>query len=386
MKPPVLDPETRLLFVAMSRNQGRYFQELIDQLGINGRVLLAKHPGYGSPLRALRWARAQGIDSADWLRFKLDKARVNDESQHVVARLALQLRTLHFLDAFRRAAEDFQPDGVVLWNGAHYKQRALIDYCGASEIKLLYLELGFLPNTMAIDSHGVNYNNSLPRHADFYRDYQPRGESLLTELVKRPPRTEVGDEIELPEHYIFVPFQVYDDTQVLVHSPWVRSMEDFHQLLEDSVAALPEGWSFVVKEHPTSTRSYRQLHDRHPRVIFANANNTQQLIEGAELVVTINSTAGIEALMLGRPVLTVGKACYNVKGLVQHARSAEEFRAMISSGSYPYDADLVGRFIAYLNEQYLIPGRPRDRERFLDESHYRRMAERIAEILSEQAP
>ena len=40
----------------------------------------------------------------------------------------------------------------------------------------------------------------------------------------------------------------------------------------------------------------------------------KEVLKKAELVITLNSTVGIEALLYGKPVLTLGDAFYNIKG------------------------------------------------------------------------
>lgn len=378
-----LPRDTRILFIAMSRNQGKYFQRLIDLMEIDGRILYAKHPGLANPVAALKWVRGMQARFAKWIGFRRSKDRLNESRDSALFRWGLLLRIVHFMSGMIGEVRDFRPQAVFLWNGAHYKQQAAIDYCREQNIQVLYLELGFLPDTMAIDGLGVNYANSLPRDAAFYRAYRPRSEAGVTELLRRVPRKPVGEPLVLPENYIFVPFQVYDDTQILVNSPWIRSMEALHAVLMEVADALPEGWRFIVKEHPTSKRDYRSLHGLHSRILFANANDTQELIQKARLVVTINSTVGIESLLLGRPVITLGNACYNIPELVSHADSVETLRHYVAApDSAVFDVDLVKRFVAYLNEQYLVP----ERSPNVSPRHGEVMAQRIKSILQGSLP
>jgi capsular polysaccharide export protein len=44
--------------------------------------------------------------------------------------------------------------------------------------------------------------------------------------------------------------------------------------------------------------------------VFFTMRNTFQLINKAELVVTINSSVGVESLMLNKPVVTLGDCFY----------------------------------------------------------------------------
>ncbi|MCQ4062292.1 capsular biosynthesis protein, partial [Klebsiella pneumoniae] len=73
-------------------------------------------------------------------------------------------------------------------------------------------------------------------------------------LIPRKPRGEGPPPITLPERFIFIPFQDDRDTQVRLHSPWVRNMRDLFALGER--IADETGWEVVFKEHPSSRESY----------------------------------------------------------------------------------------------------------------------------------
>ncbi|MAC15703.1 MAG: polysaccharide synthesis/modification protein [Alcanivorax sp.] len=372
-----------VLFLAMSRNQEKHFQALKNEMPVDGAVINAKHPGLGQTWRALRWVWQHRGALPDWLRFRVDKGRLNNGAHGRWFRIGLALRIVHLMAGILREADSRRPDLVFVLNGEHYKQQAVIAWACEQGIPLAYLELGYLPNTMVIDGKGINYANGMPRDPAFYRAYEPQGIHVDSTLVRRPPRTPVGEPITLPENYMFVPFQVYDDTQILIHSPWIKSMERLHEVLEETLDALPSDTVYVVKEHPTSKKSYPQLHQRHPRILYANANDTQELIDRSRGVITINSTVGIESLLLGSPVITLGNACYNIEGLVAHADNADELRALVADPDLlPFDRNLITRFVAWLSESYLVPGRWPE----YSPEYPQRMRERIDAILKGEMP
>lgn len=371
-----------VLFLAMSRNQEKHFRALKNEMPVDGAVINAKHPGWGQTWRAICWVWRYRAALPGWLRFRVDKGRLNNGAHGRWFKIGLALRIIHLMAGVLREAQSHRPDLVFVLNGEHYKQQAVIAWAREQGIQLAYLELGYLPNTMVLDGKGVNYANSMPRDPAFYRAYQPQGIQVDSTLVRRPPRTPVGEPIMLPKHYVFVPFQVYDDTQILIHSPWVKSMERLQEVLEETVGDLPGDTVYVVKEHPTSKKSYPHLHRRHSRILYANANDTQELIERSRGVITINSTVGIESLLLGRPVITLGNACYNIEGLVSHADNADELRALLADpDKLPFDQDLITRFVAWLSEVYLVPGRWPE----YSPEYPQRMRERIDAILEGEA-
>lgn len=254
---------------------------------------------------------------------------------------------------------------IVLWNGMKQPNKTPFTVAKACGKETLLFENGLLPNTTVLDPRGVNANNSLPRHSEFYREYQPQSGVEDKNLVVRQPhknRKIKDSEIELPERYVFVPFQVPNDTQVVCHSPWVDSMEAFYEKVETALNFLQQQsdwqpYKFVIKEHPSWPKSFTELHHKNPNIVFANNNNTQDLIENALAVVTINSTVGIESLLLENKLITVGNCFYNVDGVATHCENQEQLnQALLSVEQQPFNQDLVTKFLAYLKEEYLIPG------------------------------
>ena len=276
-----------------------------------------------------------------------------------------------------------KPNVLVVFNGAHYKQQAAINIAKYYGSKIIYLELGCLPNTTAVDDSGVNFLNSLPRDASFYNNYKPtklvdiNRQLVVRESVK--PATVMDN---LPERYLFAPFQVHDDTQILIHSPWLKSMPEFYHVLEQGLNSLDKNIGIVIKEHPTDKKSFEELHYRNPRIIFANGNNTADLIKNSEAAIVINSTVGIEALLLNKPVVTIGNAFYNIDGLVTHAANQQDLNlAFTRCNDLIFDPTLVEHFIHYLIEQYLVQGQLKD----FDDQHIVDMGVRINKILCEHS-
>src|SRR5262249_52984485 len=146
-------------------------------------------------------------------------------------------------------------------------------------------------------------------------------------LVARPSSQKKDIKpVVLPKKYIFCPFQVALDSQVLVYSPWIMNMHNFYELISKVSESLDEkDLFFVIKEHPSCKMDYSDLKSQNnERIIFANANSTQELIENAEMIITLNSTVGIESLIYNKKVITLGQAFYSGFGLAKNANSAEE--------------------------------------------------------------
>lgn len=270
---------------------------------------------------------------------------------------AKMLSTAVFDAALAAVLEDVPPEIAIVYNGSLAPESVLADRAGAAGLPRVFVEAGFFPGTLQIDPRGLNGANSVPRDPAFYLagpDFAARG--LPPEIGRRPSKRRGVEPVTLAPGYVFVPFQVPSDMQVTVQSPWVRSMEAFVELVHAMAEALP-GERFVIKEHPSFKRSVRGHLPPHERVIFANGNDTAALIEGARAVVTLNSTVGLESLLIGRPVITLGRACYNVEGLVLHADGPDALAAALEqSRNWRPDETLRRQFLGYLWSHYLVHG------------------------------
>jgi len=348
----------KVLFLALAKHQKNYFQSLLDTTELQGRVVVPAE----LPLPDLS-AIGRAMARIDWHSLIEEKCReraVKKRYNGWLYRLLLKLELLVMALRFAALLGKEQADAVAVWNGGHRYCSLLTSICGP-EVRTFYFENGLLPNTTTLDPRGVNYRNSVPRDEAFYLDYArshsakaSSGEEVR--LIPRKPRVEGGAAVELPERFIFIPFQDDRDTQVRLFSPWVRDMRELFAFAERLVSEL--GLPVVLKEHPSSRETYPDLHERvSDKLFFANQNSTQQLIESSQLVITLNSTVGLESILLGKRVLTLGLAFYNIDGLVLHGDSASEALELVrQSPDWQPDAETRQGFLAYLHDEYCVPG------------------------------
>lgn len=249
------------------------------------------------------------------------------------------------------------PDHVVLiWNGSMHPDTVAADRCARLGRPALFLENGFFPGTLQADPKGVNALSSLPRDKDFYLNWSPtEGASLPQHLGQRASKVAHDDSGPLPHHYLFAPFQVPSDMQITRLSPWVPDMEAFHAALCAAADANPDA-HFVIKEHPSFRRSIKSNVLQHPRVSFHNGMPTPDLISRARAVVTINSTVGMEALVLDKPVIVLGEAIFGVDELTLVCRDQAALNAATARvTTWVPDPVLRDRFLRYINAEFLIP-------------------------------
>jgi hypothetical protein len=117
--------------------------------------------------------------------------------------------------------------------------------------------------------------------------------------------------------FVYFPLQVADDYKLICLRPECADQE---ALVMAVLEGLPSHLELVVKEHPMSVgrnelELLRRL-ARHPRITLVDPHvSSLDLARRAVAVTTISSTAGIEALMFGKPVLTLGRPFYSGYGV-----------------------------------------------------------------------
>lgn len=263
---------------------------------------------------------------------------------------------VHFLRYY--ALLDNAYTKVLIWNGGKFRERIAIEVATIQNIKIYYFENGLLPNTMVFDSQGINYENSVPRKRIFFENYKSTI-TLPQNLVPRIGKDRdsfKGAKNLLPTEYIFVPFQVDADTQILMQSPWIKNM----RMLFDVIEKLSKDtkYHFVLKEHPSSGVKYSDLHQRTkniPQINFHNSHSTQHLIEKSLAVITINSTVGIESLLFHKKVIVLGDAFYAIEGISYAISDFEALlKIVIRIKKEKIHKNIVDNFLKYLYNDYLI--------------------------------
>lgn len=353
---------SHFVFLSLAKHQGQYFQQLLEHTDLTGKVV---EPG------DMPWPRLGQITGVMgricWQRLideKCQERKVKGKYVGGLYRLLLRLELLWIALRVQALLTREQPTAVIMWNGSH-RYCQIMKSLLPSACKTFYVENGLLPNTTTLDAQGVNFHNSVPRDAAFYRHLKtlpdapaPVAVTLIPRKIK--PRNQDLQPVDLPEKYVFIPFQDDRDSQVRLFSPWVGNMAELFALGERLHAEL--GLTVVFKEHPSSREQYPELHKRtHAKLLFANGNNTQTLIEQSQFVVTLNSTVGLESLLLGKPLITLGQAFFNIDGVVMHADSAEALVNIAAQfPDWPIDPELQQAFLTYLKDVYCVPGRWQD--------------------------
>lgn len=351
----------KILFLASSRSQARQYRDVCISTGLDGVVLNIKHPGLGDLLAAFSWYSQNRNLYSNWISYQLKKNKVRGLKVNGWMHWRYKVALVKALGVVIRLAKKESITHIYLRSGYSYIQQAIVAWAKENDIKAIYTENGQLPCTFVIDSKGVNSKSSIPQSKEFYQSIKvPKDYVYARKLLARRNKVK-SDEVQLPASYYFVPFQVPTDSQVLINSPWIDGMPKLYELLVSMLPYLPNGFFFVIKEHPSSEIRFKNLHAKNPKIIFANGNDTQSLIQSSAAVITLNSSVGVEALMLGKKVITLGDAFYNIEGLANHVENEQELARFVAAPNLLIrNEELVSKVFWWLESYYLLPGSLRD--------------------------
>jgi len=213
-------------------------------------------------------------------------------------------------------------DLLFMWNGSLGKEIEISERCQKLGIPVYYMELGWLPqkNTFYFDRKGVNYNSSL---TDW--QYTPlTDKEKIKELITKISyyHNTIAKNTGIEEHdYVFVPFQVESDSQIINHSNKIKKM----QQLVDYVCEHVTG-KIIFKTHPKQEIGEISIPKR---CKLYRTGTIHDFLPNCKYVITINSTVGVEALTYYKPIITLGDAFYESRKMTYKIINENSFKLAI---------------------------------------------------------
>lgn len=326
----------------------------------------------------------------------MDEAIINKSVEYKVGQMKYdecKLLYLAFLSCLEKNIVKKENTIFFIWNGSSIDALAATSFVKKYKISALYFEVANIPKKIFIDKKGTNaqselYNNIriLDKHhfdESIYQNWKitylnnklekhvvPQKRSILDSFQMRYLIDIVGhifitklafdknfiltkikeliNNILYPlkydtydyknKKYIFFPLQVSYDSQIVLNSS-ISLFEAFEKVLK---YANKNNYDLVIKPHPQEC-NYTALEKflQHKNKFILLKDNTFSLMKYAEEVWTINSTVGLEALIMGKKVNVLGKALYK-------NFNEEYLKKYISS--YLLDIDFFGQEKINLND------------------------------------
>jgi hypothetical protein len=169
--------------------------------------------------------------------------------------------------AYEYVLDQLRPRVVLVWNGGVLLPGALAAVAAGRDIPVFYLERGLVPDTLVVDSRGVNFASAIagdgwkpdtipqPSRADreqmsaYCRALRESGRSVITEGA-RLGRDTIREQLRVPRDapVVLFPLQIESDTNIVRYSPHYKRMVDVVRGLQRAVAVT--GAILVVKPHP----------------------------------------------------------------------------------------------------------------------------------------
>lgn len=139
------------------------------------------------------------------------------------------------------------------------------------------------------------------------------------------------DRSRLKRPFVYFPIHDSDDFKIERAIPHCADQE---HLIREVAHALPQGYDLVLKEHPLSigrnpVRMLHRLSAEDNVHVVDPFTSSHDLMKRAEAITVISSTVGIEALLYGRPVLTMGQPYYGGYGVTLDVDSFREIREAV---------------------------------------------------------
>jgi len=179
--------------------------------------------------------------------------------------------------------------------------------------------------------------------------------------------------------YFVMPLQLQGDFQLRAHSPFKGFEEAVEEVMLSFARAAPSEAVLVLKSHPLdagfedwasvigSLASRYRISDR---VLFLDGGRLDRLFEKASGVVTVNSTAGLEAMQAGLPVKTLVPAHFDIAGLTAGC-SLDDFWTVVPKP----DPELLAEFIQAIAASIQVRGSIHNKDGL--KAAARNMADRI---------
>ena len=127
--------------------------------------------------------------------------------------------------------------------------------------------------------------------------------------IEKRMKTFYYDDYDNNTDYIYYGLHLTTESHVAFHSlPYINQLN----LIELISRALPFGYTLYVKPHPwfehTIGLNYIKQIKKMPSVKIIHPNiSVKTIIENSTGIVTLNATTGVEALVLGKPVIALSK-------------------------------------------------------------------------------
>lgn len=321
--------------------------------------------------QCISWRRVPGLQFRGYTEAK-ETAGIALLAARTVPSFAPMRRLKQFMLVLQynwcRAYFEAQRNPVALvWNGLNGSRRVWAEAAKDAGAKVLFFEHSPMPDSLTVDPVGVNFANALPREIAPYKAWlaahpELRGawQGAASKITQRKPVGKSPDTARdvpaMDQPFVFAPLQFQNDSQLRIFGGVCNTVEATIDHICRAAPYLPKGWHIRLKEHPSDPGSYRKHLEKVGQglpVYFDNITDTFEQVRGAKLVCTVNSSVGLEALMLNRPVVTLGRAFWSIPSLAAQGDTDERLAAVFADPTaIRVDPEAREAFLCFLLAEY----------------------------------
>jgi glycosyltransferase involved in cell wall biosynthesis len=263
------------------------------------------------------------------------------------------------LDSILRRIAKTSPDFMVGWNGNGPHLIFLMKVAAKiSNLPIFHVERGLLPDTIVFDPQGVNFKSYiagsfLPLITDneraiarkYIEQFSTQGKTIVgKDADSTLSREDILERIGLgpTSQYIFFPMQIEGDSNIILNSPIYKKMIEVIDDLKH--VSRRTGIKIVCRPHPENTITLSELQTRYPSITFDNSLHLHTMLKHSVANVIINSTVGLESILLERPTIALGHSVYSGKGITLDAFHKEHIEKAVKK---IINADIDNETIKY---------------------------------------
>ena len=281
----------------------------------------------------------------------------DDERTSYLARQYI-LSAYNVAGEFEKLIEETKPRAVVVFNGMFYPEAAARWTAHKHNLPVYSHEVGMLPlSAFFTDKEATAYpvkvdesfhlTGEQHNRLDEYLSQRTRGKFVTAGVKFWPEMRELDSAFWVRANNFkdIVPVftnVVFDTSQGHANVVFEHMFAWLDTVLEE-IKAHPDIF-FIIRAHPDEERPGKEsletvsdwikAHavDELPNVMFIPPNqyiSSYELIAHAKFVLVYNSTVGLEASVMGKPVLCAGKARYTQISTVYFPKNVKQYRQML---------------------------------------------------------
>ncbi len=342
-----------------------------------------------------------GFWAVNSLRWVLRRHNLVEDEPTLTFMRAFILSAWNVYQQFSTMIDRLNPQAVVVFNGMFYPEAAARQACLDKKVRVITHEVGIQPLTAFFtDGEATAYpleipadfelNDAMNNRLDDYMGKRFKGNFTMAG-IKFWPQIEQLDETlmqKMTSYKKIIPVftnVIFDTSQVHANTIF-PTMFDWLNVVHQAAREHPE-ILFILRAHPDEGRKGKESResvanwveqssiDLLTNVVFIDTDemvSSYELIQRSHFVMVYNSTIGLEAILLGKNVLTAAKARYTQIPITIHPFSQADYKKKLDSlllaDAQPVPPEFTRNARRFLYKQLFMFSLPFDQ--FLDTDLY----------------